>query len=120
MTFEGVTGTYRNLITLRGSAFEVELFRLSTEPHDQERFRRRVAVPIDDQLIYMPTAEDVVITKLNWGEKGGRLKDRLDVKDVIAVQGSAALDWDYIYRWCDLHGTRGLLDEIRSEIPPDL
>ncbi len=26
--------------------------------------------------------------------------------------------WPYVYGWCDQHGTRALLDEIRSSIPP--
>jgi hypothetical protein len=28
------------------------------------------------------------------------------------------LDSEYIYRWCDQHGTRGLLEDIRRAIPP--
>jgi hypothetical protein len=39
------------------------------------------------------------------------------VRNVIAVQGEA-IDWDYVYSWCDRHGTRALLDEIRASIPP--
>jgi len=27
------------------------------------------------------------------------------------------IDWSYVYGWCDQHGTRDLLDEIRSSIP---
>jgi hypothetical protein len=27
------------------------------------------------------------------------------------------LDWDYVHRWCDIHGTRPLLDEIRQALP---
>ncbi len=61
----------------------------------------------------MPTAEDVIITKLRWA----RSKDRDDVRDVIAVQGDA-IDWPYVHAWADQHGTRGLLDEIRASIPP--
>jgi len=30
------------------------------------------------------------------------------------------VDWEYVFRWCDRHGTRGLLDEIRRSIPADL
>jgi hypothetical protein len=26
--------------------------------------------------------------------------------------------WGYVYKWCDEHGTRGLLDQIRASIPP--
>jgi hypothetical protein len=40
-----------------------------------------------------------------------------DVKNVIAVQANQ-IDWDYVNQWCDLHGTRSRLDEIRVSIPP--
>jgi len=111
--FETVTGTRRNVVTARGVAFEVELFRLSDDPHDQERFRRRQTVALLGRNISLPSAEDVIITKLRWL----REKDREDIAGVIAVQGDA-LDWEYIYRWCDRHGTRKMLEEIRRTLPP--
>ncbi len=48
---------------------------------------------------------------------GKRSKDREDVRDVIAVQADN-IDWQEVHRWCELHGTRALLDEIRASIPP--
>jgi len=111
--FETVTGTRRNVVTARGVAFEVELFRLSDDPHDQERFRRRRAVALLGRNISLPSPEDVIITKLRWL----REKDRQDIAGVIAVQGKS-LDWGYVYRWCDQHGTRRTLEEIRHTLPP--
>ncbi|HPM80957.1 MAG TPA: hypothetical protein PLF81_09665 [Candidatus Anammoximicrobium sp.] len=111
--FETVTGTRRNVVTARGVAFEVELFRLSDDAHDQQRFQRRRTVALLDRNISLPSPEDVIITKLRWLRK----KDRDDIAGVIAVQGEA-LDWEYIYRWCDEHGTREVLEEIRSALPP--
>jgi hypothetical protein len=61
----------------------------------------------------VPTAEDVIITKLRWA----RPKDRTDVSEVIAVQ-AGLIDWDYVHSWTDRHGTTGLLEEIRRSIPP--
>ena len=46
-----------------------------------------------------------------------RVEDCEDVRDVIAVQGDA-IDWDYVIAWCDRHGSRAVLDEIRASIPP--
>src|SRR5688572_6379066 len=44
LSFETNTGTYRQRFrNLRGS-FQVELFFLSADPHDQARFQRRLAV----------------------------------------------------------------------------
>ena len=113
MEFETVTWTKRNVVTVEGSEFKVELFRLSDDPHDRERFRRRVTVRAFDRDIHLPTAEDVVITKLRWL----RRKDIDDLQSVIGVQNER-LDWDYIHHWCEQHGTRQILDDIRREIPP--
>ena len=53
----------------------------------------------------MPTAEDVIVTKLHWALLANRSKDRDDVRGVIAVQADR-IDWDYVHRWCEQHGTR--------------
>ena len=113
--FESVTATLRNIIRVEGSAFKVELFRLSTDPHDQERFRRRISTKVEGRMIYLPTAEDVVVMKLRWGRELKRPKDLDDLRNVILLQ-QVTLDWDYVYEWCDRHETRELLDEIRREI----
>ena len=113
--FESVTATLRNIIRVEGSTFKVELFRLSTDPHDQERFRRRVSAEVEGRTVYLPTAEDVVVTKLRWARELKRPKDLDDLRNVILLQ-QATLDWDYVYEWCDRHETRELLEDIRREI----
>lgn len=119
-SFEMVTGTLRYHLRVPAIAFEVELFLLSSDPHDQARFERRQMVS-STQIgtdIMVPTAEDVIVTKLRWAKIAKRDKDRDDVRNIIAVQGDEVLDWDYIHRWCEAHETRALLDEIRASIPP--
>lgn len=118
MYFELITGTTRHVVEVAAIPFTLELFRLSDDPHDQERFGRRRRVRLFDREIFLPTVEDVVITKLRWFLGGQRPKDRQDARDVIAVQGER-MAWDYVYSWCDQHGTRELLDEIRRSVPAD-
>jgi hypothetical protein len=119
-SFETVTGTYREKLKVPSVPFEIEIFHLSADAHDQSRFQRRRRV--FDELVgcevCVPTAEDVIIMKLRWAKIAKRGKDSEDVRDVIAVQGDEELDWDYIHHWCGLHETRALLDEIRASIPP--
>ncbi len=117
MSFESVTMTSQHVIEVIGSPFKIELFHLSDDPHDRERFRRRRRATFGQRSVSVATAEDVIITKLNWAVRSSRGKDREDVRDVIAVQGGV-LDWDYIYSWADRHGTRELLEDIRRSIPP--
>ncbi|HZV07476.1 MAG TPA: hypothetical protein VE999_20495 [Gemmataceae bacterium] len=117
MTFETATLTRRHVLAVAGIPFTIEFFHLSDDPHDQERFRRRRRVQTMGREVFLPTAEDVIITKLRWMLNARRTKDSDDARDVIAVQGEN-IDWPYVYSWCDRHGTRALLDEIRSSIPP--
>ena len=112
MSFETNAGTQRQEFLVKGTLFKVEIFRLSNDPHDQERFRRRQPAEVEGRQVFFPTAEDVIIWKLRWA----RAKDREDVRAVIGVQQSN-LDWPYIENWCERHGTRALLEEVRRTVP---
>jgi hypothetical protein len=118
VAFDSVTGSYRHIFSLTDSTFKVELFRLTSDPHDRERFRRKVSVPQPaiERNIFVPTPEDVIIMKLRWAECLHRNKDSDDVRDVMSVQQNV-LDWAYIERWTEEHGTTALYREIRSSIP---
>ena len=59
----------------------------------------------------MPTAEDVIITKLRWWQRAGRRKDWEDARNVVAVQ-RASLDREYLSRWCRAAGVLQLLEDI--------
>ena len=59
--------------------------------------------------------EDVIITKLRWSHIGRREKDIEDVRNVITIQGDR-IDWDYVISWCDRHGTRELLENVRQSL----
>jgi hypothetical protein len=109
MSFETVTNTTRYRIFHKESVFMIELFLLSDDAHDQERFRRRRMGDVGGKKVYVPTAEDVVITKLRWSRQGMRSKDIDDVRGVLKVQ-KGALDLEYIRKWADVHGTRELLE----------
>jgi hypothetical protein len=116
ISFETTTMTTRHAFQVLGTPFQIEVFLLSDDLHDLERFRRRQSVSLMGRTVVLPTVEDVIITKLRWA-LGPRSKDWADARDVIAVQGDR-VDWHYVHSWCDLHGTRSLLDEIRGSIPP--
>jgi hypothetical protein len=116
MSFETITATTRFEIESRATGFKIELFLLSDDPHDQARFARRRELAIAGRRAWVPAAEDVIVTILRWSRAGRRAKDVDDVKNVVAAQQNA-LDWNYIHHWCDQHGTRALLEDVRRSIP---
>jgi hypothetical protein len=114
MSFETITATSRYRLRHKESLFLIEIFLLSDDAHDRERFSRRVQGDIGGRRAFVPTAEDVVITKLRWSRQGQREKDSDDVLNVLRVQ-AGHLDLDYIRRWCDQHGTRSLFEQLLLE-----
>lgn len=113
-TFETNTGTYRDTLIAKDSGFKIELFHLSSDSHDQERFKRRRETRFAGHPTFIPTPEDVIITKLRWL----RAKDREDIKDILAFLDPGSLDWKYVHHWTAIHHTQTKLDEIRASIPP--
>lgn len=115
MAFEMVTSTTKRLVQIDSVPFEIELFDLSLDEFDQERFRRKLKVSDEGRGCYMPTAEDVIVQKLRWAKAGKRGKDYEDARDVTAVQGRH-LDFTYIRAWADRHGTRTFFEEIYRSV----
>lgn len=116
LSFETITMRQKFELVHILSAFKIELFLLTEDPHNQERFRRRVKVDFEGRAAWLPTAEDVIIQKLRWSGAATRGKDIDDVLKVLQVQGRARrLDVDYIRQWTDDHGTRGIFEQLLTK-----
>jgi hypothetical protein len=115
MSFESVTMTTRHVITHPASAFKLELFLLTGDPHDQARFSRRQKVEFENHSAWLPTAEDVIIQKLRWSRGGKRAKDLSDANDVLRMQ-RPRLDIEYIRKWTAQHQTIDLFEDLLSKL----
>lgn len=113
--FETVTGTKKVLLICDRHEFQIELFEIGQDPHNQFRFERRVAAELYEEPAWIATAEDSVITKIRWSLTPGREKDITDARNVIAVQ-NATLDWPYIEKWAREHESIDRLNELRCQI----
>ena len=111
ISFEAITGTIRRVVYSPPDNLTLETFQLSDDPFDQERFARRVRMRVKafDRMVSVPTAEDIIINKLQWS----RPKDLDDALGVLAVQRDR-LDWPYLEKWTTAHGTREKLEQLKS------
>ncbi len=117
LAFETVTATTKTLLREKATGFQIEVFYLSDDEHDQERFARRRHVTMFGRPACVLTVEDVLVTKIRWLAWAGRAKDESDIRAVIQMQYQR-VDWTYVEMWCDRHGTRKLLDRLRRESTP--
>lgn len=115
MRFETVTATALLRFDVPGAKYRIELFSLSDDPHDRERFARRRRVQIAGREAWVQAPEDVIVMKLRWSKQAVRPKDFNDAQGVAAVQGDQ-LDWPYIERWAKIHGTERLLRQVRDSL----
>ncbi len=111
--FETITGKTRHVARPIGSNYMIDLFEMADDPHDASRMARRRRVEYLTMKIWVPTKEDVLITKLRWYQRANRFKDGQDIQNLIDAR-SDDMDWPYVYEWADRHGTRVLLDAMRS------
>jgi hypothetical protein len=68
------------------------------------------------RAVRVASAEDAILTKLEWFEMGGRSSSRQwnDILGIMKQQG-AALDFPYPAQWADVLGVRDLLDQALVE-----
>lgn len=107
-----------NLVDL-DSAFKVDIFVKGDEPFDNEEFERAAPLILDEQSgcsIFVKSAEDTLLRKLQWFAAGGSSSARqwTDVVGILKVQ-AGRLDVKYLRLWAGKLGLGPLLEQALSE-----
>lgn len=82
------------------SGFKLDMIVRKDRPFSREEFgrRQRADLAAAKQLM-LATAEDTILSKLEWARKGGGSERQLaDVRGIVDVRGDE-LDREYIQRW---------------------
>jgi hypothetical protein len=103
-----------NLIHLE-TMFKVDIFVSKQRPFDQIQFTRRapqIVATDPEQTVYIASAEDTILTKLEWYRLGGEISERQwrDVLGVFKVQADR-LDLNYLRQWAIELGVADLLEK---------
>jgi hypothetical protein len=79
---------------------------------EEERRAQPYILEVGTPPLRIVSAEDAVLSKLEWFEQGGRSSARQwnDILGVLKQQGKS-LDVNYLQRWADTLGIRDLLDQ---------
>ena len=86
-----------NVIDL-ATGWKIDLIILKSRAFSQEEFVRRQLVKVDGLPLFVASAEDVVIAKLEWSKLA---QSQRQIEDVAAILGLRweALDRSYLEQW---------------------
>ncbi len=97
------------------SGFKVDLIVRKNRPFSHEELGRRGTVELAPGMpVALASAEDTILSKLEWAKKAGRSDKQVeDAAGVLAV--NPALDRAYVERWAAELGILDLWQEIAGE-----
>jgi hypothetical protein len=104
----------RRVVTILG--FKIDLIVKKARLFSAEELRRRRPGLLAGRSVDFATAEDTVLTKLEWARMGSSEPQYGDAVGVIRVQGDR-LDWRYLERWAGELGVADLLERARRGDP---
>ncbi|MBX3188194.1 MAG: hypothetical protein KF819_14325 [Labilithrix sp.] len=83
----------------QASGWKVDLIVRKNRPFSREEFARRMQLTLLGVPVYVASAEDTVIAKLEWSlQSSGSERQRRDVAGILATMGDQ-LDRAYVERW---------------------
>lgn len=104
-----------NIIHL-ASMFKVDIYLRRERPFDNSQFARRIRGDLSGTggpTVFIASAEDTILAKLEWFRLGQEVSDR-QWADVVGIlrAGQAALDIGYMRRWAITLGVSDLLERV--------
>jgi hypothetical protein len=97
------------------TAVKVDVFIAGTDAFDRERLQRRIPVSFTSDseqfALFVDTAEDTILRKLEWYRRGGETSERQwrDVAGIVNAQ-SSELDRAYLREWAAKLGVADLVE----------
>lgn len=103
------SGSMFNLIEPK-SGWKVDFVVRKDRPFSKAEFDRRLLTKIAGVEVYVATAEDTMLAKLEWAAASG--SDR-QMDDVVAIASASDVDIDYLSRWA---GELGVADQLAAAL----
>jgi hypothetical protein len=95
------------------TAWKADLIYRKARAFSRAEFERRTQVTLLGVPLFVATAEDTILAKLEWAKLGQSEQQLNDVRGIIGAQADA-LDRAYVETWLDALGVRELWDLVQQ------
>ncbi len=82
------------------SGWKIDFIIRKSRPFSEEEFERRKPADLLGTTLFVASAEDVILSKLEWAKLSESERQLNDVAGIIRTQGDA-LDLRYVIRWVE-------------------
>jgi hypothetical protein len=108
------TSSMFNIIDFN-KGLKADLIFLKQRPFDQIEFSRRQKIKALGALVWAASAEDIILSKLEWSRLGDSERQYRDAFAVAAMQLDS-IDRNYLQRWAVELEVDGLLNRLFKEL----
>jgi hypothetical protein len=102
-----------NVIDLN-SGWKIDFIVRKSRPFSVEEFDRRREADLLGTTLYIASAEDVILSKLEWAKMASSERQITDVAGILRTQGTD-LDLEYVERWVAMLLLLGEWDRAKAE-----
>ena len=102
-----------NVIDLK-LGWKTDLIVRKDRPYSELEFRRRLRIEHEGLSVEISSAEDTILSKLEWNKLSGSLLQRRDAVSVAVAQWKS-LDLPYLRRWALSLGIVESVDEVLEQ-----
>jgi hypothetical protein len=96
------------------TGWKADMIFRKARPFSRSELERRAMFTVLGVRVFVASAEDTVLAKLEWAKLGESERQLRDVRGILDVKG-AALDQIYVERWLDDLGVRDLWERVRRD-----
>lgn len=93
------------------SPWKADLIYRKNRAFDRAEFERRMPITLVGISLFVATAEDTLLAKLEWAKLGQSERQLEDVRGIVATRAEG-LDRAYVERWLDALGVRELWERV--------
>jgi hypothetical protein len=86
-----------NIIDLK-TAWKIDMIIRKTRPFSREEFSRRQLLSMQGVSLFVASAEDVILAKLEWSKLAQSQRQIEDAAGILKIRGDS-LDRSYLNKW---------------------
>jgi hypothetical protein len=100
------------------SGWKIDFIVRKSRPFSVEEFERRREAELLGTIVYIASAEDVILSKLEWGKMAGSERQIADVAGILRTQGTD-VDVEYVKRWVAVLGLQSEWERASAQASLD-